>query len=70
VEASDRTQIIATTHSDTLVSALTAHADSVVVCEYQRGTMLNRVDPDGLAHWLEKYRLGEIWRVGELGGNP
>jgi len=28
------------------------------------------VDPAKLQPWLDKYRLGEIWRIGELGGNP
>jgi predicted ATPase len=39
VDASHRTQIIVTTHSDVLVSALTGHAESVLVCEYQEGTV-------------------------------
>ena len=70
VEASSRTQLIVTTHSDTLVSGLTDHADSVLVCEYLGGTQLERVDPEKLKHWLDRYRLGDIWRIGELGGNP
>jgi predicted ATPase len=70
VEASTRMQLIVTTHSDALASALTDHANSVVVCEYRGGTILHRVDPDKLKPWLDKYRLGEIWRIGELGGNP
>ncbi|MEW6166678.1 MAG: AAA family ATPase [Pseudomonadota bacterium] len=70
VEASGRTQLIVTTHSDALVSALTDHASSVLVSEHLGGTRLNRVDPDKLSYWLERYRLGEIWRIGELGGNP
>lgn len=70
VDASSRTQLIITTHSDALVSALTDHADSVLVCEYRGGTVLRRVESAKLAHWLDKYRLGDIWRMGELGGNP
>jgi predicted ATPase len=70
VEASSRSQLIVTTHSDALVSALTEHADSVLVCDYLQGTSLTRVDPERLEYWLERYRLGEIWRVGELAGNP
>ena len=70
VEASDRTQLIVTTHSDALVSALTDQADSVLVCEHRGGTLLHRVESDKLRHWLDRYRLGEIWRIGELGGNP
>lgn len=70
VAASDRMQLIVTTHSDVLVSALTEQADSVLVCEYRGGTVLHRVDSEKLRHWLDKYRLGEIWRIGEIGGNP
>jgi predicted ATPase len=70
VDASSRTQLIVTTHSDALVSALTDHADSVLVCEHRGGTVLRRVESTKLGYWLEKYRLGEIWRIGELGGNP
>jgi predicted ATPase len=68
-EASARTQLIVTTHSDALVSALTEVADSVMVCEYQGGTVLKRIESEKLRFWLEKYQLGEIWRIGEIGGN-
>ena len=69
-EASSRTQLIVTTHSDALVSALTEYADSVLVCEYLGGTVMKRVDSSKLKFWLDKYSLGEIWRIGEIGGNP
>ena len=68
-EASARTQLIVTTHSDILLSALTEVADSVLVCEYRNGTVLERVESSELRFWLDKYRLGEIWRIGQLGGN-
>lgn len=70
VEASTRTQLIVTTHSDALVSALSAHVESVVVCEHRGGTVLSRLEAEKLSHWLDKYRLGDLWRMGELGGNP
>lgn len=71
VEASARTQLIITTHSASLVSALTAHGDSMVTCERLGGaTVLNRVDPDKLASWLAEYTLGDLWQMGVLGGNP
>jgi predicted ATPase len=70
VEASSRMQLVITTHSDILISALTDHVDSVVVCEnVGHGTILNRLEVDKLSFWLDKYRLGEIWRIGEIGGN-
>jgi predicted ATPase len=69
-EASERCQLIVTTHSDTLVDALTDTPESIVVCEKENGqTEMKRLDKDKLSHWLEKYRLGELWTSGELGGN-
>ena len=71
VEASERTQLVVTTHSDALVSALTAQPDAIVACERPgAGTVLRRLDPGKLATWLEDYRLGDLWRMGELGANP
>ena len=69
-EASERCQFIITTHSDTLVDALTDTPESIVVCEKENGqTNLKRLDKDELSQWLESYRLGELWISGELGGN-
>lgn len=69
-ETSERCQLIVTTHSDTLVDALTDTPESVVVCEKEEGqTRMKRLDREDLSHWLEKYRLGELWSSGELGGN-
>ena len=71
VEASDRMQVVVTTHSDALLSALTGRIETVLVCENNgRGTMLERLKVERLAHWLDEYRLGDLWRMGELGGNP
>ena len=69
-EASERCQLIVTTHSDTLVDALTDTPESIVVCEKANGqTALKRLDKNKLSHWLDRYRLGELWTSGELGGN-
>lgn len=68
--ASDRCQLIVTTHSDTLVDALTEDAQSVVVCEKPEGqTTMKRLEKNKLTHWLEQYRLGQLWSSGEIGGN-
>ena len=69
VEVKARTQVVVTTHSDVLVSALSEEADSVLVCDYVGGTEFRRLEPAKLDHWLAQYRLGEIWRIGKLGGN-
>jgi len=69
-EAAEKTQLIVTTHSDVLVSALTEHAESVLVCDYlENGTTLQRLEVEKLELWLKDYRLGDIWRSGKLGGN-
>lgn len=69
VEASQRTQLVVTTHSDVLVSALTHVPEAVVVCERdENGSHLRRLDADGLSAWLDKYKLGELWISGEIGG--
>jgi len=67
--ASQRTQIIATTHSDILVDAMTEHPEAVVVCEKHEGmTRIRRLKQEDLSAWLGKYRLGQLWTKGELGG--
>jgi predicted ATPase len=68
-EASTRTQLIVTTHSDALVSALSDVPESVIVCESGKsGTSLRRLNEQQLATWLEEYSLGDVWRMGEIGG--
>lgn len=69
IEASKKTQIIITTHSDILVDTMTEQPESVVVCERHDGhTEMKRLEPGKLSKWLEKYRLGELWTRGQLGG--
>lgn len=69
VEASQRVQIIVTTHSETLVSRLSEVSEAVIVCEReQSGTQLRRLQPAKLQEWLEDYSLGDLWRKGLLGG--
>lgn len=60
-----------TTHSAELVSALSDDAEAIVVCERGEdgGTGFNRLRSGDLDEWLERYRLGELWRKGEIGGN-
>ena len=69
-EASERTQLVVTTHSDVLVDTLTDQPESVVVCEKHDGqTEMKRLDKGDLERWLKDYRLGNLWTSGELGGN-
>ena len=71
LDASERSQLIVTTHSDMLVDALTNEWWSIVVCEKHDGqTVMRRLDEEKMTAWLENYRLGELWSSGEIGGNP
>jgi predicted ATPase len=67
--ASERTQLIVTTHSDILVDAMTEQPDAVLVCEKHNGkTSVRRLESEKLERWLKDYRLGELWTRGTLGG--
>lgn len=71
VEASQRMQIIVTTHSEAFLSALTRHDVNVLVTEnFGQGTEVTQFDQEELASWLDKYTLGDLWRIGKIGGNP
>ncbi len=68
-DASARTQVLVTTHSDILVDSLTDLPESILVCEKREGaTHLQRLDAAELRPWLERFRLGDLWLRGEIGG--
>jgi predicted ATPase len=69
IEASQKTQLIVTTHSDILVSAFSEIPEAVLVCEKDEdGTHFTRLKKDELKAWLEEYELGDLWLKGEIGG--
>jgi len=70
-EASEKTQVIVTTHSQALVDEFSGSPESVLVCErdFDGGTQMKRLSSEQLQEWLEDYSLGELWRKGEIGGN-
>lgn len=68
-KAAERTQLIVTTHSDILVDAMTKTPEAVVVCSKTEGrTSMTRLKTADLTEWLKKYRLGQLWMKGEIGG--
>lgn len=68
--AAERTQVIVTTHSIGLVDAFNDTPEAIIVCEKQDNcTTMSRLDSKSLTPWLEKYRLGELWSCGHIGGN-
>lgn len=71
VETSERTQVVVTTHSEALVAALSGHPEALVVCERREDTTsLRRLEPGEVEEWMDEYTVGDLWRMGQLGGNP
>ena len=69
-EASNRCQLVVTTHSEVLVDSFTENPEAVMVAEkVDNGTQIKRLSKGQLRPWLEKYRLGELWTRGDIGGN-
>lgn len=69
VEASQRFQLIVTTHSTQLIDAMTEHAESVVVCEKPGTTSaMSRLDAQEIERWRQFGSLGTLWMSGRLGG--
>lgn len=67
--ASSHTQIIAATQSSTLANQV-GWENLVVVDQSAGATQLRRLHEQEVAHWLENFRLGELWEMNLLGGNP
>jgi len=64
-KASERMQLIVTTHSDALADALAETPETVIVCEKRAGaTTLRRLEAQDLQDWIEKYSMGELWQKG------
>jgi hypothetical protein len=52
-----------------LVDAISDQPECLLVCEKtSEGTIIQRIDANKLEPWLKKYRLGELWTRGEIGG--
>jgi predicted ATPase len=68
--ASERMQLVVTTHSDAIVDELSDSPNSILICEKPEGsTTFRRLPKAGLSEWLGRYTLGQLWRTGEIGGN-
>jgi len=68
-EASEKCQLIVTTHSDILVDSFNENPEVILIAEkVDSETQMTRLKKDELAPWLEKYRLGALWTRGDIGG--
>jgi predicted ATPase len=69
VTASEKTQLIVTTHSTQLIDAMTEHAESVLVCEKKNGpSTLSRLSQAEVDRWKKEGSLGSLWMSGHIGG--
>lgn len=70
VEASAKTQLIVSTHSEHLLSALQGDFDVLFAFDASdTGTVVRRFSQADYSDWRESHALGELWSSGELGGN-
>jgi len=70
LSAAGKMQLVVTTHSTDLIDALSENAGAVLICEKKNGSSeIKRLQAAELSDWLKRYKLGQLWRTGELGGN-
>jgi predicted ATPase len=69
LEASERTQLVVTTHSTALVDAFSDHPDAILVCDRVEGaTRLRRLQAEEADDWRRFGGLAKLWMSGHLGG--
>ncbi len=70
VDAASRTQLIVTTHSESLLTALQDDFDALFAFDTGlNGSVVRRLSQAEYSQWREEHTLGELWTSGELGGN-
>ncbi len=70
VDASARAQLIITTHSEHLLTALQDDFDVLFAFDAGlTGSTVRRFSKEEYKDWREEHTLGELWTSGELGGN-
>lgn len=67
--AAERTQVIASTQSVTLVNQLTPE-ELIVVDREGSESKFRRFTEEEIATWLDDYALGDLWEKNVLGGRP
>jgi predicted ATPase len=70
VDATTKTQLIITTHSEHLLTALQDDFDVLFAFDTgSAGSIVRRFSRDEYKDWRQDHTLGELWTSGELGGN-
>lgn len=69
-DAANRTQLIITTHSEYLLSALQDDFDTLFAFDAGLdGSIIRQFSQKEYQQWSQEHTLGELWTSGELGGN-
>lgn len=68
-EAAQRTQLIVSTQSATLLNHF-APEEVIVVDRVQGATRMRRLDAESLKDWTAEYTLGELWQKNVFDGGP
>jgi len=63
-------QVLLTTHSPDLVDAASGREVVTVERDDHGATLLQKLEAKKLAGWIKEYRLGELWRMRQIGGVP
>lgn len=70
IDASVRAQLIITTHSEQLLTALQDDFDVLFAFDAGvTGSVVRRFSQTEYEDWCQEHTLGELWTSGELGGN-
>jgi len=67
--ASERTQVIISTQSPTLLDYFDP-PEIIVVNRREGRSTFQRLDPEALAGWMEEYSVGELWQKNVVQGGP
>lgn len=67
-EASDRTQLLIATHSDSLIRFLNPGEVLVMDVDEQGCTAARWADEMDIDAWLDEYSMDDIWKMGRIGG--
>jgi len=68
-EASERTQLIVSTQSASLLNHF--EPEEVIVVDREEGaSRFRRLEADSLQEWLKEYTLGELWQKNVFDGGP
>jgi predicted ATPase len=68
-EASERTQLIVSTQSATLLNHFEPE-EVIVVDRVEGSSRFRRLDSESLAEWTKEFALGELWQKNVLDGGP